>query len=158
MEFREFRTDALKKNVEKQCEVAKKVCDTMKNADLKDCSEGFELTKEMLINNERLGVCSVLQEVFYDYCSGGFKWLGFAVTFLLGILATLITDNDANVLSNGIVGYVIALIIMGCVIDIAGKTFEKKVEKMTIRILNDMSYERYRFLIDSQKEVEETVE
>lgn len=158
MKFRELNNDTLSKEVKKQREVANKVKETMENANLGDCQEGFNLTKEILINNERLGICSLLQEVFADYCSGGFKWLGVAVTFFLGIIATLITDNDANVLDNGLVGCVIVLMIIGYVIDIAGKTFEKKVEKLTVRILNDMSYERYRFLVDSEQEDEEIIE
>ncbi len=158
MEFREFKTDFIKKEVEKQYKAAKKVQETMINAELKDCPEGFELTKEMLISNESGGVLWLLQEIFTDYFSGGFKWLGIAVSFMLGIMSTLITDNDKNVLSNGLVGSVIALMIIGYVIDVARKTVEKRVEKLTIRILNAMSYERYRFLLSSEQEVEATDE
>lgn len=69
--------------------------------------------------------------------------------------ATIITDNSRGEVNDVLIGNVIALLLFGWLIDVAGKVFENSNVKLNIRILRSMSFERYKMLIDSDTKEEE---
>ena len=155
MKFRNFEKENIAYKVEQQREAARKVRDTIKDADLSECEAGFELAKEMLIKNEEAGVSVILEYLFNEYGSGALRWLQISITFLLGMCATIITDNSRGEVNDVLIGNVIALLLFGWLIDVAGKVFENSNVKLNIRILRSMSFERYKMLIDSDTKEEE---
>ena len=67
----------------------------------------------------------------------------------------IITDNSRGEVNDVLIGNVIALLLFGWLIDVAGKVFENSNVKLNIRILRSMSFERYKMLIDSDTKEEE---
>ena len=147
LKFREIKTEKLKTQIDIQCEVARKIQENMKEAGIPENIQGFELVKEILISNETSTIILVLEEVMGKFEDCIFKWVVFAITFLLGILATLIAENEKVDLN-----LVIFLLIIGCGIEFCAKLTMQKVENLKIRILKNMTYERYKFLINFDKE------
>ena len=155
MKFRNFEKENIAYIVEQQREAARKVRDTIKNADLSECEAGFELAKEMLIKNEEAGLSVILEYLFNEYGSGALRGLQNAITFFLGVFATIIANNSTEKVSEALIRDVIALLLVEWLVYVAGKIFKNSVIKPNIRILRSMSFERYKMLIDSDTKEEE---
>ena len=135
--------------------IRQKIRDTIKDADLSECEAGFELAKEMLINNEEAGLSIILEYLFIEYGSGALRWLQNAITFFLGVFATIIANNSTSEVSGALTRDVIALLLIGWLVEVAGKILKNSVIKLSVRILRSMSFERYKMLIDSDTKEEE---
>lgn len=137
------KKDIFNVQIEKQVLVAKKIKEEMGKMNIEDCEEKFCLIKEIMIYNEQNKARKALKDLFSDYIKSATDWIRYIITFMLGILSSLIISDTTN---SNIEIYVFAFALMGVFIDVMRNSLQD-TKTFTVGIIENMTYQRYLFLI-----------
>lgn len=130
-------------------QVAMEINKVIKECKIEECEQGFELAKEMIINNEKLPFYISLISALKEYFAGVGKWFATFITFILGLLTTLISEKEDILMTPDFWALVLVVFLVGYAFDALIEVCNIKQDKLHIRILKDMKFDRYKFLIDN---------
>lgn len=140
------KKDIFNVQIEKQVLVAKKIKEEMGKMNIEDCEEKFCLIKEIMIYNEQNKARKALKDLFSDYIKSATDWIRYIITFMLGILSSLIISDTTN---SNIKIYVFAFALMGVFIDVMRNSLQD-TKTFTVGIIENMTYQRYLFFDKSR--------
>ena len=83
MKFREYKKDYLLTKMTQYEQVAMEINKVIKECKIEECEQGFELAKEMIINNEKLPFYISLISALKEYFAGVGKWFVNVKSFAL---------------------------------------------------------------------------
>lgn len=149
MKFREYKKDYLLTKMTQYEQVAMEINKVIKECEIEECEQGFELAKEMIINNEKLPFHVSLISALKEYFAGVGKWFATFITFILGLLTTLISEKEDILMTSDFWALVLVVFWVGYAFDALIEVCNIKQDKLHIRILKDMKFDRYKFLIDN---------
>lgn len=149
MKFREYKDGYLSTKMTQYEQVAMEINKVIKECKMEECEQGFELAKEIIINNEKLPFHVSLISALKEYFAGVGKWLVTFITFILGLLTTLISEKEDILMTPDFWALVLVVFWLGYAFDALIEVCNIKQDKLYIRILKDMKFDRYKFLIDN---------
>lgn len=152
MKFREYKKDYLLTKMTQYEQVAMEINKVIKECKMEECEQGFELAKEMILNNEYLPTLIVLVSVLKEYIVGAGKWFATFITFILGVITALISENVDILMAPDFWKVVLTVFLFGFLFDVLIEIYNTKSEKLHIRILKDMKFDRYKFLLENHKQ------
>lgn len=151
MKFREYKSNYLSTKMNQYEQVAIEVNKVIEECKIEECEQGFELVKEMIINNEKLPFHVSLISALKEYFAGVGKWFATFISFSLGLLTTLISEKEDIVITPFFWMLVLVVFLLGYAFDALIEICNIKQDKLHIRILKEMKFNRYKFLIDNYK-------
>lgn len=149
MKFREYKDGYLSTKMTQYEQVAMEINKVIKECKMEECEQGFELAKEIIINNEKLPFHVSLISALKEYFAGVGKWFATFITFILGLLTTLISEKEDILMTPDFWALVLVVFLVGYAFDALIEVCNIKQDKLHIRILKDMKFDRYKFLIDN---------
>ena len=135
----------IKKKAEQYKEVALEVHDVIRQAKLSEDESGYELAKAWILNNEEKSILKLILMGSCELILYLRGWVPLIVVFVLGILTDKVSSDFISIKQFWIVSIII--IAVGILIDYAFGHLGEWLDGYYIRILKNMSYKQYKYLI-----------
>ena len=104
------------------------------------------MAKKWILNNEQLSIIQGFGDAIRELLEYISAWIPIMVSFALGVLTTILSNNTEKIFSKSFWGWFFLIIIMGFAFELLIKTLCIKTEKPRVRILKEMTYGEYRLL------------
>ena len=144
--FRKYSEDYLQKRQERYSYVALEVKKVICQCGYNDTEESFELAKKWILSNEQLSIIQSFGDTIRELLEYISTWIPIMVSFALGVLTTILSNNTEKIFSKSFWGCFFLTVIMGFVFELLIKTLCINIEKLSVRILKEMTYDEYRLL------------
>lgn len=152
MKFRECTEKYIDLKKLQYYETAKDVEFVMRQAGLQNNNEGFEIAKEMILNNEGCSKKNMALYVLFELLKVVLNFCKECSSFVLAILtAFIINNNNLGFINTKLWIEIFILVFIICFfIVLVNSVFEvnkNKLDILNIRILKNMSFERYQYVL-----------
>lgn len=145
-EFRKYSKDYLENRQDQYLYVASEVKKVISECRYQDSKESFELARKWILNNEQISIIQGFGDAIRELLEYISAWIPIMVSFALGVLTTILSNNTQKIFSKGFWGWFFSIVIMGFAFEVLIKTLCIKIEKPCVRILKEMTYGEYRLL------------
>lgn len=151
--FRKYSEDYLQKRQERYSYVASEVKEVICQSGYQDTEESFELARKWILNNEQLSIIHSFGDAIRELLEYISAWIPIMVSFALGVLTTILSNDTEKIFSKSFWGWFFLTVIIGFAFELLIKTLCVKIEKPSVRILKEMTYDEYRLLsgLDNNK-------
>ena len=146
--FREFDEGYIELKKEQYTAVALRIHEVMDQMKYGEDEGAFELAKKWLLNNEKFSTMKALIDAGRDIRRDFLQWIPVAVSFTLGALTEQFSQFENFFINPIFWSGVLIIVIVGVFIDMMLRYTSEKIEKLHIRIMQEMSYSEYITLIN----------
>lgn len=153
--FRKYDDEYIQLKKNQYTDVATRIYDVIQRSGYVEDEGGFSLAKKWLLNNERMSVISALGEAGRTVMNDLSKWVPIFVSFILGVLTSYFTNQEGFSIVNLPWVLFLVIIFLGFCVEIGLKYASEKIEKLHIRILEEMTFSEYKVLIQGMEEKKE---
>lgn len=132
-------------------DVAERISEIIQKSNYPENEGGFMLAKKWLRNNEQLSSVRAFGEAGRTLLNDLSKWIPVFISFILGLLTNYYTaQNGFSVVTLPWVLFLL-IILLGYSVEIGLKCATEKIEKLHIRILDEMTFCEYEVLIKERR-------
>lgn len=146
-DFRKYSGDYLQNRQERYSYVATEIRKIICQCGYEDSEESFELARKWILNNEQLSLIQGLGDAVRELLEYISSWIPIMVSFALGIITTILSNDPETIFSKSFWGYLFLIVSVGFAFDLLIKTSCIKTEKISVRIIKEMTYGEYKLLI-----------
>lgn len=147
MKFRKY-SDKYVENKMMQYEVVVSEVDrVLEKVGLENNEASFEIAKDLILNNEEMSIWKAIKLAIKDFFCVLNEWIPIVASFLLGLFTEKISNNPVN---KKYWVVVLLIVMLGYIIHIVLKCISEPMDKLNIRILKNLSYNKYKSLKNSK--------
>lgn len=153
--FRKYDDEYIQLKKDQYTDVATRINDVIQRSGYGVDEGGFSLSKKWLLNNERMSLITALGEAGRTLMNDLSKWVPIFISFILGVLTSYFTNQEEFSIANLPWVLFLVIIFLGFCMEIGLKYASEKIEKLHIRILEEMTFSEYKVLIRGMEEKKE---
>lgn len=150
--FRECDEEYILLKKEQYMDVAEKILEVVQNSGFPEGEGAFVLAKKWLKNNEMMSVPRMISEVSRTLLNDFSRFVSMLTSFILGALTTYYTSRAEFTIITIPWGLLLLIALLSFIFEIGLKYATEKIEKLHIRILDEMTFHEYELLIKQRKE------